>query len=93
MKIKGFQLRKNKKFYYKPRFVQDEQEKKSYGFESKIRNYYQASSGSIGTQWQDVRMQSRNRSNREINRRLIVIFIVLLLVTIGFFYVDFSKLF
>lgn len=92
MKIKGFQLRKNKKFYYKPRFTQEE-EKKNFGFESKIRSYREASSGSMGSQWQDLRVQNRNRSNREINRRLIIIFIVLIIITITFFYCDFSKLF
>ncbi|GIZ14566.1 hypothetical protein [Capnocytophaga catalasegens] len=88
MKIKGFKLDKNKRFNYTPRYYNSKDTGNPYKFEERIRKYRDTTNTTIGTQWQDIRNESRNRDNGEINRTLIIVFLILLLI--AFYILDFD---
>ena len=78
-----FKLKKNKRFYYKPRFYKGTEEGNVYDIQSKfdisnrkdVYNDYKA-------QWSKARAESRTRDNAGVNKRLIIIVVVLILVVL-----------
>ncbi len=91
MKFKVFKLNKNKRFNYTPRYYDGKDIGNVYDFDSKIVKYRDAvNSRDFGAQWQEARKASRHRGNREINTRLLVIFLILVLLVLWFFDFDLS---
>ncbi|EID72382.1 hypothetical protein [Imtechella halotolerans] len=91
MRFKVFKLRENKRYNYTPRYYQGKDVGNPYSFESKFHKYREATNANdFGSQWKAARESSRNRGNREVNRRLVIIFLVLLLVALYFLDFDLS---
>lgn len=93
MKIRFFKLNKNKRYNYTPRFYEGKE--KGYTFEmgSRIRKDRETPNETMGMQWNEIRKESRNRNNREVNTRLIVIIAVLLFITLYILDFDLSIFF
>lgn len=80
-KVKSFKLRKNTRYNYTPRYYDGKKVDNPYEFDSAF-NKYKSTHNSIdfGSHWSDARQNSRNRGNRSINKRVILIAIVLALI-------------
>lgn len=91
LKIRGFFLKKNKKYNYTPRHYNGKEVGNVYELGSRIRKYHDTPNTNHYTeQWKELRMQSRNRGNREINKTLIIVLIVLVLLVLYIFDFDLS---
>ncbi|CEN37003.1 conserved hypothetical protein [Capnocytophaga canimorsus] len=91
LKIRGFFLKKNKKYSYTPRYYEGKDIGNVYELDSRIRKYRDTPNNNHFTeQWKEMRAESRNRGNREINRTLIIVLIVLLLLVLYIFDFDLS---
>lgn len=94
MRLKGFKLKKNNTFVYVPRYSKDEDNDNSFSVDSKFSKYRESAKASgLRGQWGEARTASRNRSNREINTRLIVIVAVLIFIVLWIFDFDLSIFF
>ncbi|SHF92664.1 hypothetical protein SAMN05444483_103258 [Salegentibacter echinorum] len=81
MKINFYKARKNNRYNYTPRYYKGKDTGNIYNFDSKFAKYKETTNSiDFGAQWADVRKSSRNRGNREINRRLLIIISILILV-------------
>ena len=89
MKLNLGKLRKNSRYNYTPRYYKGKEEGNIYSFESKFNKYKNATNSiDFGSQWADARASSRNRGNREINKR--VIYIIILLILAFLWIIDFD---
>jgi hypothetical protein len=81
IKTSFLKLPSNKKFNYTPRYFKGKEVHNPFDFESKfIRDRETISYNDLRGHWSDARKNSRNRGNRSINRRLIIIISVLVLI-------------
>ena len=83
MAKKLFKLKKNKRFYYKPRFYKGAEEGNIYDFQSKfdIKNR-KDSYNDYRAQWTKARIASRTRDNTSINLRVVVLVVILILIAL-----------
>ncbi len=89
MKLNLGKLRKNSRYNYTPRYYKGKEEGNIYSFESKFNKYKNATNAiDFGSQWAEARTSSRTRGNREINRR--VIYIIILLILLFLWIIDFD---
>lgn len=89
LKFHKFKLPTNTRYNYTPRYFDGKDTGNIYDFESKFEKYKNtANSNDFGAAWKEDRKASRNRGNREINRR--VIYIALILVFIFLWIIDFD---
>ncbi|MGO1750850.1 MULTISPECIES: hypothetical protein [Psychroflexus] len=88
-KVKSFKLRKNTRYNYTPRYYDGKKVDNVYEIDSTF-NKFKSTHNSIdfGSHWSDVRKNSRTRGNRSINKR--VILIALVLVFIFLWIIDFD---
>tara|TARA_B100000809_G_C15012152_1_gene485345 strand:+ start:371 stop:652 length:282 start_codon:yes stop_codon:yes gene_type:complete len=89
LKVNLFKLKKNKRFNYNPRYLEDNSIDNVYDFDSvysKQRN--SRSSADISSKWSDARISNRNRSNTHFSKR--IFFIVLILILVFLFIIDFD---
>lgn len=94
MKIRGFKLRKNRRYNYTPRYIETKDMGSPFDMGSKIRKYRDTSNSTdLSQNWKDLRQSSRNRNNREVSSRLLVIILVLVVLVMMFFEFDFSMFF
>ena len=94
MRLKGFKLKKNSTFVYVPRYSKDKDNDNSFTVDSKFSKYRDSAQASgLRGQWGDARSASRNRNNREINKRLIIIAAVLIFIVLWIFDFDLSIFF
>jgi hypothetical protein len=94
LRLKGFKLKKNNTFVYVPRYAKDEDKDNSFNVDSKFSKYRESAKGSgLRGQWGDARAASRNRSNREINTRLLIIVALLIFAVLWIFDFDLSIFF
>lgn len=81
MKINFYKSRKNTRYNYTPRYYKGKDTGNKYEFDSKFNKYRNATNSiDFGAQWSEARGESRNRGNREINKRVVYIIIILLLI-------------
>ncbi|MEM9686728.1 MAG: hypothetical protein AAF934_07380 [Bacteroidota bacterium] len=81
MRLSIFKLRKNRRFNYTPRYYQGKDIGNIYDFDSKFTKYRETSNAiDFGSHWRAARAASRNRGNRVINKRLVLIIAVLALI-------------
>ncbi len=84
-----FKRRHNKRYNYTPRYYKGKEIDNPYEIDSKFQKYHdQKNAIDFGAQWKEDRDNSRNRGNREINRRLI--YIILILVFLFLWLIDFD---
>ncbi|WP_445012686.1 hypothetical protein [Aquimarina discodermiae] len=81
--------RKNRRFNYTPRYYKGKSEGNIYDFENKITKFRDATNDiDFGSHWAEARESSRHRGNREINKR--VIYIAMILILIFLYIIDFD---
>ncbi|TPN85287.1 hypothetical protein FHK87_14805 [Aquimarina algicola] len=81
--------RKNRRFNYTPRYYKGKSDGNIYDFENRITKYRDTTNDiDFGSHWAQARESSRNRGNREINRR--VIYIALILIFVFLYIIDFD---
>jgi hypothetical protein len=92
LKFKRYRLPKNKKYKYIPRYSSNKPNSSHFkGLFSKHSFFDEHENNSDKrAQWAAAREFSRNRGNREINVRLIVIIAILMLITLWVFDFDLS---
>ena len=85
-----FKLRKNKRFNYNPRFYKQEGEGSPFQIKHKFDDYRKTvgSGGGLKTKFQNAWDEWRHESDREVNRRILII--VLILVFLFLFLIDFD---
>jgi len=81
VKINFYKLRKNQRYNYTPRYYKGKDEGNIYSFDSKFHKYKETTNAiDFGSQWAEARKSSRNRGNREINTRVLIIIAILILI-------------
>ncbi|MFD0976074.1 hypothetical protein [Salinimicrobium gaetbulicola] len=81
MKINFYKQRKNQRYNYTPRYYNGKDTGNIYSFDSKFHKYREATNAiDFGSQWAEARKSSRNRGNREINMRVLIIIAILVLI-------------
>ena len=81
MKINLYRSRKNARYNYTPRYYKGKDTGNIYSFNSKFQKYKETTNAiDFGSQWAEARSSSRNRGNREINTRVLIIFAVLVFI-------------
>jgi len=84
-----FKRRENRRYNYTPRYYKGKEDENPFSFESPFYKYRDRPNAiDFGAQWKEDRANSRNRKNRGINRRLIVI--VMILVFLFLWIIDFD---
>mgnify|MGYP003671352323 CR=1 FL=1 len=91
LKIKGFRLKQNSTFKYIPRYSKEDMGENVYKFDSRFSKYREIThSSDIRGQWKAARSSGRNKGNREINRRLLIIIAILVFIVLWIFDFDLS---
>ena len=81
MKINFYKTRKNQRYNYTPRYYKGKDTGNIYSFDSKFHKYRETTNDiDFGSQWAEARKLSRNRGNREINTRVLIIIAILVLI-------------
>jgi hypothetical protein len=81
LKINFYKSRKNARYNYTPRYYKGKDTGNIYEFDSKFNKYKNATNSiDFGSQWAAARNDSRNRGNREINIRVLIIIMALILL-------------
>ncbi|WP_432264566.1 hypothetical protein [Autumnicola lenta] len=81
LKVNFLNSKKNTRYNYTPRYYKGKETGNIYNFDSKFNKYKEATNAiDFGSQWSEVRKSSRTRGNREINKRVVYIIIVLLFI-------------
>ncbi|MFD1095496.1 hypothetical protein [Salegentibacter chungangensis] len=81
MRINFFKAKRNTRYNYTPRYYKGKDTGNPYEFDSKFHKYKDATNSiDFGSQWATARKDSRTRGNREINKRVLFIIIILLLI-------------
>ncbi len=89
MKLSIPKRKTNRRYNYTPRYYNGKSEGNIYDFENRITKYRDTTNSiDFGSHWKEARKSSRNRGNREINRR--VIYIALLLIFAFLYFIDFD---
>ena len=90
MKIKLFQLQKNKRFNYTPRYYEGKEQGNTFEMGSRIRRDRETVTNHFTEEWRAIRSESRNRKNAGVNKTFWIIFAILLLITLYFLDFDLS---
>lgn len=89
LKVNLFNLNKNKKFNYKTRYLKDKSYNNIYEFDSIYQKQNRnRSSYDVSSKWGEDRLMYRNSTNSNISKTLI--FIVLFLVFVFLYIIDFD---
>lgn len=81
MKISFYKTRTNTRYNYTPRYYKGKDGGNIYEFGSKFNKYRETTNAiDFGSQWAEARKSSRNRGNREINKRVMIIIGILVLI-------------
>ncbi|MDC3133023.1 hypothetical protein OA501_02290 [Flavobacteriaceae bacterium] len=91
MRVNLFKLRKNRRYNYTPRYYKGKEEGNIYEFESKFTKARETyNKNDFGQQWKDARLQMRNRKNRSVSLRLLIIILGLVLLSLSILDFDLS---
>ncbi len=89
MRANLFKLRKNRRYNYTPRYYKGKEEGNIYEFDSKFSKARDTfNKNDFGHRWKEARLQMRNRKNRSISLRLLLI--ILALVFLSLYVLDFD---
>lgn len=85
-----FKRRENRRYNYTPRYYKGKESMKTFDFDTSTFHKFRDTPNAtdFGAHWKEARLNSRNRKNREINRR--ILWIVLILVLIFLWIIDFD---
>lgn len=85
------QKRSNNRFNYTPRYYEGKSEGNIYEFGSKFSKYKETyNKNDFGSHWRDARMASRTRSNRGVNRTIVLIVFILVFLFLWLIEFDLS---
>lgn len=91
LKSNLFNLRKNRRYNYTPRYYKGKDQGNIYDFDSKFSKYRDTyNSNDFGQQWSEMRTQMRTRKNRSVSLRLLLIILALVFVCLYILYFDLS---
>lgn len=91
MRLSFLKQRKNRRFNYTPRYFKGKQSANPYAFGSAFEQYRDTpNANDFGAHWREARDMSRNRGNRSVSPRLLLIFAALLLIALYVLDFDFS---
>ena len=90
MKIKLFQLQKNKRFNYTPRYYEGKEQGNAFEMGSRIRKDRETVTNHFTEEWRAIRSESRHRIYEGVNKTCWIIFAILLLITLYFLDFDLS---
>ncbi|MDR9400935.1 MAG: hypothetical protein RI558_05885 [Psychroflexus sp.] len=80
-KVNAFKLRNNQRYNYTPRYYNGKKDTNIYDFDLKINKYREQKNAiDFGSHWAEDRKQMRTRSNRSINKNVIIIAMILLII-------------
>ncbi len=89
MKLSIPKRKVNRRYNYTPRYYKGKSDGNIYDFENRITKYRDTTNAiDFGAHWSEARKSSRHRGNREINKR--VVMIALLLVFLFLYFIDFD---
>ncbi|AXT55980.1 hypothetical protein J8L88_13835 [Aquimarina sp. MMG015] len=89
MKLSIPKRKTNRRYNYTPRYYKGKSDGNIYDFENRITKYRDTRNAiDFGSQWSEDRKASRNRGNREINKR--VIYVAFVLIFIFLYLIDFD---
>ncbi len=92
LRVNFLKTKKNARYNYTPRYYKGKDTGNIYDFDSKFNKYREATNAiDFGAQWSRDRKASRNRGNREINRRVIYVAIVLIFIFLWIIDFDLSN--
>ena len=78
MKFSLPKIKKNRRFNYTPRYYKGKDHGNVYEFENRITKYRETTNAiDFGSHWIEMRKTSRNRNNRALSKRLILIITIL----------------
>lgn len=81
LKSSLFKLNRNRRYNYTPRYYDGKEIQNPYDFDSKFSKYRDTYNvNDFGKQWEEVRLEKRNRQNRSFSPLLLLIIAVLTLV-------------
>lgn len=81
MKINFYRTKQNTRYNYTPRYYNGKDTGNIYDFGPKFQKYKDATNQiDFGSQWAAARKSSRTRGNREVNKRFLFIFAILVLI-------------
>jgi|SRR5699024_10710818 len=84
-----FKRRHNRRYNYTPRYYNGKKDEHPFEFDSKFHKYQEMHNAvDFGAHWKEDRINSRNRKNRGVNRRLI--YIIAILIFIFLWIIDFD---
>lgn len=90
MKIKLFQLQKNKRFNYTPRYYEGKEQGNTFEMGSRIRRDRETVTNHFTEEWRTIRNESRNKKNAGVNKTFWIILAILILITLYFLDFDLS---
>ena len=90
MKMRLFQLQKNKRFNYTPRYYEGKEESNAFEMGSRIRRDRETVSNHFTEQWRSIRSESRNKKKAGANKTFWIVFAILLLIALYFLDFDLS---
>ena len=91
MKISFNKIRKNNRYNYTPRYYKGKDTGNIYDFDSKFQKYKDATNAiDFGSQWADAREASRKRGNRSLNKRVLIIIMILVFICLWILDFDLS---
>ncbi|WP_314299092.1 hypothetical protein [Capnocytophaga sputigena] len=90
MKIKLFQLQKNKRFNYTPRYYEGKEQGNAFEMGSRIRRDRETVTNHFTEEWRVIRNESRNKKNAGVNKTFWIILAILILITLYFLDFDLS---
>lgn len=93
MGIVFFKLKRgeNRRYNYTPRFYKGKEQENPFEIGSKMNRFRDTPNAiDFGAQWKEDRKLYRNRKNRGINRRLVIIFLILLFICLWILDFDLS---
>lgn len=89
MRLSFSKQRKARRFNYTPRYYKGKQSANPYSFGSTFEQYRDTpNANDFGAHWRDARDMRRNRGNKKVSPRLLLIIAVLLLLAL--FVLDFD---
>lgn len=83
MKLVFFKLKRNenRRYNYTPRYYKGKESDNPFEFGSRINRYRDTpNAADFGAHWREDRKLYRTRKNRGVNRRLVLIFLILVLI-------------
>lgn len=77
-----FKRRENRRYNYTPRYYKGKESQQSFDFDTSTFHRYRdmPNARDFGAHWKEDRINSRNRKNRDFNKRIVLIAVILIFI-------------